>query len=171
MDEYIKQKGEYLNGKKVGKWVENATFSKSQKGEYVNDKKVGIWNTFYNGEKTASFDHDTNKKIGVWLIRKENGKVLERYDYDNNIQLQPIIRFNISYPNIAKENEIQGIVKISYQINSDCSIDNIIVIKSLSSECDKAAIDAVKKYGELFKIYGNNCEDKNEEKEFNFKLY
>ena len=104
------------------------------------------------------------------MTRKENGRVYERFDYDNNVKLQPIIRFNISYPNIAKENGIQGIVKISYQIDSDCSISNIRVIESLSEECDKAAIDAIKEYGELFKKYGVDCENKIEEKEVNFKL-
>ncbi len=168
---YIKEKGNYLNNKKEGEWIENTSSSKRKKGKYVNGKKTGIWITFLNGEKIASFDYDLNKKIGIWLTRKENGRVFERYDYDKNVKLQPIIRFNISYPNIAKENGIQGIVKISYQVNSDCSINSIRVVESLSKECDQAGIDAVKEYGELFKKYGFDCENKTEEKEFNFKLY
>lgn len=171
LKDYIKEKGNYLNNKKEGEWIENTLSSKSKKGKFVNGKKTGIWNTFYNSEKIASFDYDSNKKIGIWLTRRENGRVFERYDYDKNVKLQPIIRFNISYPNIAKENGIQGIVKISYQVNSDCSIISIRVVESLSKECDQAGIDAVKEYGELFKKYGFDCENKTEEKKFNFKLY
>jgi len=171
LKDYIKEKGNYLNNKKEGEWIENMSSSKSKKGKYVNGKKTGIWSTFLNGEKIAGFNYDLNKKTGIWLTRKENGRVFERYDYDKNVKLQPIIRFNISYPNIAKENGIQGIVKISYQVNSDCSINNIRVVESLSKECDQAGIDAVKEYGELFKKYGNDCENKTEEKEFNFKMY
>ncbi len=170
-DEYIRHKGKYHYGKKEGEWIENISSSKKQKGKYINGEKIGVWNIFYNGEKISSFDHDNNKKIGIWLTRKENGKVYERYDFDNNIQLQPLIRVNISYPNIASENGIQGTVKIKYHINSDCSIDNIIVIQSLSTECDQETINSMKKYGELFKKYSTNCEDKYEEKEFNFKLH
>ncbi|MCK4664421.1 MAG: TonB family protein [Bacteroidales bacterium] len=171
IDDYIKQKGNYYNGKKEGEWIENISSSKLLKGKYKDEKKIGVWDTYFHGEKTSSFDYDNNKKVGIWLTRKENGKVFERYDFDNNIQLHPIIRFNISYPNIAMENEIQGTVKVKYHINSDCSIDNITIIQSLSNECDQAAINAIKKYGELFKKYNKNCEDKNKEKDFNFILY
>ena len=167
---YIKEKGNYLNNKKEGKWIENTSTSISKIGNYINGKKTGIWNTYYNGDRIESYDYDNKKKVGIWLTKRENGKVIERYDYDNNIKLQPIIRIDVSYPSIAKEKNIQGIVKLKYHISKDCSIKNVVVTKSLSPECDQAAIEAINKFGELLKKYGDNCENKDEEKEFEFRM-
>jgi len=171
LEDLIKEKGNYNNGKKDGFWIESVNKIEIDSGKYSNGKRVGIWNTYNSKEKVKSFDYDNNKKIGIWLTYKEKGMVTERFDYDNNIQLEPYIRFNISYPNIARENGIQGIVRIRFHINTDCSIDNISIVQSLSPECDKAAIDAIKKYGELYKKYGKNCVDLTEEQDLNFRLY
>ncbi|MCD4732405.1 MAG: energy transducer TonB [Bacteroidales bacterium] len=141
-----------------------------EKGNYSNGKKVGIWETYQTGLKISSFDYDKNKKVGIWLTKRENGKVYEQFDYDNNIQLQPIISVPISYPNIARENGIQGVVKLKYQITSECLIEKITVTQSVSPECDQEAIKSMNKYGELLKKYSINCDAKNEEKEFKFKL-
>jgi TonB family protein len=170
-DDFIKERGNYINGKKDGVWIEFVNKTEMDSGKYSNGKKVGIWDTYNGNEKVKSFDYDNNKKIGIWLTYKEKGMVTERYDYDNNIQLEPFIRFNISYPNIAQENGIQGTVKIRFHINIDCTIDNISIVQSLSPECDKAAIDAMKKYGELYKKYSKNCVDRSEEQDINFRLY
>ncbi|HOY90162.1 MAG TPA: energy transducer TonB, partial [Bacteroidales bacterium] len=111
------------------------------------------------------------KRVGIWNTYKENGRVIERYDYDNNIQLEPIISIVIPYPDIARENGIQGTVRIRYHINNDCSIDNITIIQSLSPECDQAAIDAMKILSDLSKKYSKKCVDTTIENDFKFKLY
>ncbi len=170
-EEFIKEKGNYNIGKKDGGWIESVNKTEIDSGKYSKGKRVGIWNTYNGREKVKSFDYDNNKKIGIWLTYKEKGMVTERYDHDNNIQLEPFIRLNITYPNIAKENGIQGTVRIRFHINNDCSIDNISIVQSLSPECDQAAIDAMKKYGELYKKYGKNCIDRTEEQDLNFRLY
>ena len=171
MDDYIKQKGNYSDGKKEGDWIENISYLKGLKGKYKDGKKIGIWNTYNNGEKISSFDYDNNKKVGIWLTFKEEGEVVERFDYTNNIQLPPIIRINLEYPESAIENETQGTVKVSFHINKDCSIDNLKIIHEISPECDKAALKGMKRYAELLKKYGQDCEDKIEEMNLNFKLY
>jgi TonB family protein len=170
-EDFIKERGNYINGKKDGVWIEFPNKAEMDSGKYSTGKRVGIWDTYNGNERVKSFDYDTNKKIGIWLTYKEKGMVTERYDYDNSIQLEPDIKFNISYPIIAQENEIQGIVKIRFHINRDCSIDIISIVQSLSTECDQAAIDAIKKYGDLYKKYSKNCIDRTEEKDVSFKLY
>lgn len=169
-EDFIKAKGNYVYGKKDGVWIEFVSKTEMDSGRYSNGKKVGIWNTYWGSQKIRSFDYDNNKRVGIWLTFKENGLVTERYDYDNNIQLEPIINLDIFYPEIAKEYGIQGIVKIQYHINADCSIDNISVVESLSPECDHAVINAMKKYAEMYKKYNKNCVDKIEEREIHFKL-
>lgn len=169
--DFIREKGNFDNGKKDGIWIESVNKTEIDSGKCSNGKRSGIWNTYNGREKVKSFDYDNNKKTGIWLTNKQKGMVIERYDHDNNIQLEPYIRFSISYPNIAKENGIQGTVKIRFHVNNDCSIDNISIVQSLSPECDQAAIDSMKKYGELYKKYGKNCVDRTEEQDLNFRLY
>lgn len=148
IEDFIKEKGNFYYGKKDGIWIEYVNKTEKRTGSYSNGKRVGIWNTY-----------------------KENGRVIDRYDYDNNIQLEPIISIVIPYPDIAQENGIQGTVRIRFHINNDCSIDNITIIQSLSPECDKAAIDAMKILSDLSKKYSKKCVDTTIENDFKFKLY
>ena len=51
---------------------------------------------------------------------------------------------NLVYPTIAQENGIQGRVVIKFVVEKDGSIGETKVERSLSPECDKAAISAIK---------------------------
>ena len=170
-EDYVKEKGNYINNKKDGIWIEKNSLTKKDSGQYNNGQKIGVWDSYLYKEKISSYDYDNKKKVGIWLTFKENNRVIERYDYDKNIQLEPIIGFSISYPNIAKENGIQGIVRVRYHVNTDCTIDQYEIIQSLSEECDKEVLNAMKEYCELYKKYSKNCVDKYEEMDINFKLY
>lgn len=52
---------------------------------------------------------------------------------------------NLVYPTIAQKQELQGTVFIRFVVEKDGSIGETKVEKSLSPECDKAAISAIKK--------------------------
>ncbi len=171
IDDYIKQNGNYQNGKKEGKWIENMSSFKRLIGVYHDGKKIGVWDTYFYEEKRSSYDHDNNKRVGIWYTKKENGEVIERFDYDQNVYLQPIIRILLSYPEIAKENGVQGTVKVRFHINTECTIENLTIIQNLSPECDNAALVGIKRYGELLKKYSKTCEDKTEEMSLSFKLF
>ena len=150
LNDYIKQKGNYKNGKKDGEWIEYFTPSEfKSKGNYINDKKVG-----------------------VWITSKEKGQVMERFDYDNNVKLKPEIHLKIQYPSKAKEKQIEGLVIVSFQNHKDCSLSDFYVIKSLSFECDKEAVDSLKKLGELNRKYGVPiyCDERTDTLRVNFKL-
>lgn len=148
IENFIKQKGTYKNGKKYGEWLEySRPFVLLSQGSY-----------------------DSDKKIGVWITSREQGQVLERYDFDNDKKLQPIIQIHAVYPKSAQDKEIQGSVTVNYQVNKDCSITNITIVKSLSSDCDKTAIEAIQKMAGLLKKYSQNCEEKPELKEVQFTL-
>lgn len=49
------------------------------------------------------------------------------------------------YPSIAQEQELQGVVVLRFRVEKDGSVGQIVIKKSLSKECDKAAADVVKK--------------------------
>jgi TonB family protein len=163
--------GEYKDGKKEGEWTEYRNSRIKNIGYYSSGKKTGIWNTFDTGLKVSSYDFDNDKKVGIWLTKEENGKVMTRFDYDQNLQLQPLISIDLKYPQKAKEQGIDGIVTVSYQINTDCTITNINIIKSLSPECDSEVKRAVEEMAELLKKYSTTCESTIETKDYKFKLY
>lgn len=148
LEAYVKQKGNYLNGKKDGEWV-----------EYATPKILGSKGNYKEGQKT-----------GVWETYKEQGQVINRYDHDSNKKLKPFIKANIVYPKRARKAGIQGTVMLKYRINSDCSIDNITVEKSVNPDCDKAAIDTIKKLGALSKKYDWECAQAELTQEITFKL-
>ena len=149
LEHYIKQKGNYAIGKKDGEWIEYSRPSILQTtGNYSNDKKVGIWAT-----------------------SKEQGQVLERYDFDNNKKLKPFIRVSVTnYPKSAVEHEVQGSVYVKYKINKGCSLSDIEVIKSLSNDCDIVATETVSQLERYLKKYSQNCDEKIDTLEVKFTL-
>lgn len=60
------------------------------------------------------------------------------------ISLMNFLSENIKYPDIAKENGVQGETLLSFIIEKDGTISNIEVLKSLSKECDEEAIRILK---------------------------
>jgi TonB family protein len=148
LDKFIHLKGRYKNGKKDGQWIEySQPYVLKTEGKYVADKKVGIWLTY-----------------------KEKGKVTERFDYDINKKLSPVIQINAIYPDSARDSGIHGTVTIMFYTHPDCSISGIFVTQSLAPDFDKAAIVAINKFGELLKKYGQDCQEKEVEINLHFKV-
>lgn len=166
----LKSVGNYYSGKKGGEWIEYISPSKKRKGIFSNSEKTGVWITYKNDKVIASYDYDNDKKVGVWLTEEEHGQVFTRYDYGNNKELQPLVYVDLKYPLRAKEYGIQGKVIASYRINQDCTIDNINIIESLSEYCDKSVIEAIEKMGDLQSKYCKECKEEVITKEFTFKL-
>ncbi len=52
---------------------------------------------------------------------------------------------NVVYPEIAKVNKLEGKVLVKALINEQGKVASTEVVESLSVECDKAAVDAIKK--------------------------
>lgn len=147
-EQFIRQKGAYRHGKKHGEWVEYSRPGLlSSRGSYLEDEKTGIWETY-----------------------KEQGQVAERYDHDKKEKLKPLIQVAIAYPEQARKARVEGKVVVSYRINTDCSIDQITVEKKLDPDCDRAAIDLIKKIGALSRIYDWECEERAVKQEFVYQL-
>jgi TonB family protein len=147
-EEFIKTGGTYSHGKKNGEWVEySSPYKFKTKGKYENGKKTGVWQT-----------------------SREGGQVIEHFDFDQNKKLPPFIQIYADYPAMARENGLQGTVTLAYLLHPDCSVSDIRVTNSLSSEFDKSAIAAIKRYGAFLKIYGVDCQEKQMTMEVKFRL-
>jgi cell division protein YceG involved in septum cleavage len=149
LEQFIRTKGAYKNGKKDGEWLEyDRPFSLKTKGKYVEDKRTGVWAT-----------------------TKENGQVIENYDHDLKKMLPPIIKVNIDYPPRAREMGIQGgLVGYSYRINKDCSISDVKITKKFNDEFDSHVIAVLKRISELQMRYSMVCEEKIVSQDIIFKL-
>lgn len=55
------------------------------------------------------------------------------------------VSFNLVYPAIAMNQELQGTVILRFIVDENGSIGKIVVKTGLSKECDQAAIDVVRK--------------------------
>lgn len=129
------------------------------KGLYNLNKKDSTW---YEKGDTRSYKN--GKKAGIWTESVEQGQVILRYDHDKQIYLEPIFNINIKYPAKARENNVEGEVIVSYLVNSDCSISNVRISKSLSKECDDAVLNKMAIIAKYYQNQIKNCILK--EKEF-----
>lgn len=148
IETYIKEKANYKLGKKDGPHV-----------EYSSPKVLKSSGQYRNGQKT-----------GIWHFAKEEGQVIERYDFDLKKPLPPIFEIKIAYPERARKAGIEGSVALSYKINKDCTLSNITITKSLGIACDQEAKRVISKLGELQKKYKTACTDSLIVQEIIFKL-
>jgi TonB family protein len=159
IDEFFKEKGFYNLGKKDSLWIEYHAPQRTV-------TKMGS-QSVYGKIKSQGYYKD-DKKVGVWLTFKE--EITERFDYDLNKKLTPIIKIKPDYPKSAIEAELQGKVVVRYKIHNDCSISDIEIIQSLSPDCDQSVIRMIKKLSTLYKKYQIDCEEKTETMDLDFNL-
>ncbi len=57
----------------------------------------------------------------------------------------PALFANIEYPNQAKANEIEGIVKVEFTVNELGMVEEIKIIEGIGGGCDEEVINALKK--------------------------
>jgi hypothetical protein len=142
-------------------------------GYYKNGKKDSLWTTYsYSNQLNEQGIYKEDIKIGIWEKVKKiaNGYMHARYDYINNKPLDPYFQLFTNYPNYAVENEIQGVVRLTYELKKDCSIENIKVLNSVGGGCDEEAIRKTKRLYELMKVYNCKCEEKTKLDEVEFRL-
>lgn len=145
----------------VPKIVEDAAFEETKElksQEEVTKSNISIAAADYEGDAGGSLNIDDlkeNQKAGgsseVVAPPKEEEVV------DNAVVEVPatfpggegallsFIAKNLKYPSIALEQELQGVVLLKFEVGKDGSVSRIKIVKGLSSECDKAAADVVKK--------------------------
>jgi TonB family protein len=134
-----------------------------KRGNYVNGKKHGEWVEYRSpGVLQSKGVYDMDKKTGLWLQSRENGEVLEKYNYTTRQRQTPDIQIPVHYPPKARKAGVQGTVEIEYRLQADCSVTETRVIQSVSAECDREAMKNLLKFYAFLKKYGpaNGCEAK-----------
>ena len=123
------------------------------KGNYFQNKKDGTW-TYYKGYKLLKEENYSNgKKTGIWKTNLENGKVITRYNYELNQEIEPIIPLYYMYPDRASYAGIEGIVEVYVKYNLDCKTDTIYITKRSNKLLDKSALRSVYEFEKLREKY------------------
>ena len=84
----------------------------------------------------ATFEADTSYKIYEY---KQLEEVARPY-FANGSNMAQYISKNLRFPAEAKEREIQGTVRLSFVVETDGTLSNIVVVNSVGGGCDNEAI-------------------------------
>ncbi len=110
------------------------------------EKSIDLW---YFAFRVKEFDDDIYRSLDVHPVYPDEVvfKSVEKMPSypDGELALLQDLADNVSYPDEAKKGGIQGRVVLKCEIKKDGSIGKVIIGRSLSPECDQAAIDAVKR--------------------------
>lgn len=143
----------YDNGKRTGKssrWTENGILSETL--EFTDDLRNGESLRFYNNGQTLSkmvYRNDTLVSKAYW---NEDGST---YEADSSfVEEMPefsggqkaFIKFlqsNLSYPKRAQRKGIEGRVVLQFIVNTDGSVTDVSIVKSVDPEIDAEALRIV----------------------------
>lgn len=108
--------------------------------EYEVDYNAKNYKRYWkrNERHTAplTLEADTSYKIYEY---KQLEEVAKPYFADGS-NMPQYIHKNLQFPAEAKEREIQGTVRLSFVVETDGSVSNIIIINSVGGGCDNEAI-------------------------------
>jgi protein TonB len=87
---------------------------------------------------------------GIIAVKEEEPEIFNHVEKmpafpGGEAELMKWLQKNIDYPEIAKEQNIQGTVNLRFVVKPDGSIDDVQIIKSLDKSCDQEAVRAMKK--------------------------
>jgi protein TonB len=121
--------------------------------EELIDKKEDIGNEDKKGNDEAAPTIEENPSE---LQVIEEPKVVEEKTYEmfdiqkppsfpgGEAELMKFLNKNIEYPALAKENNIQGVVALTFVVNKDGSVSDVAVVKEIGGGCGKEAVRVVK---------------------------
>lgn len=138
-----------LEGKKR-KWFENGKIQ--QVVHYKNSRLHGKVKSYYTRGKIKRRDVYRDGNLVKGQCWDQNGRKIAHRPYFVAAQYaggdagrQKFLSDNLRYPNVARENEIQGKVKLSFVIEKDGSISTVQVMNSVHEALDKEAQRVVMK--------------------------
>jgi len=124
---FVKATGPILNGKKDGWW--HGAPNDSLKYDCTYSKGISVSGTSY--EKSGK-EHHFTKDI-VWPEYK--GGMANFYSF---------IGHNVHYPKVAKENNIQGKVFVSFIVEKDGTLTRFNILQGIGAGCDEEVLRVMK---------------------------
>jgi TonB family protein len=125
-------------------------------------KRVFAEGNITNSIEEGDWHGQLNDSI-KYVCTYENGVIKKGISYNNRgkeypfsqMEVEPVfkggieafykfLRQNVHYPTVAKLNNLQGKVFISFVIERDGSLTNIRIVRSIRSGCDEEAARAIK---------------------------
>jgi TonB family protein len=111
----------------------------------------GLYRSYYpNGQKRLIVEMSINE-IAAQKSYGYDGKDTAEVEFMNkpifvggSQALQNFLAENLVYPRKAYENEIQGVVIVTFIIKKDGSVTDVDVLKSVNLDLEKAAMDLIK---------------------------
>lgn len=94
------------------------------------------WKRHERHTAPLTLEADTSYKIYEY---KQLEEVARPY-FTDGINMPQYIQKNLQFPAEAKEREIQGTVRLSFVVETDGSVSNIVVVNSVGGGCDNEAI-------------------------------
>ena len=109
--------------------------------EYEVDFNVKSYNRYWKRHERASvpltLEADSSYKVYEEYRQLEE---LARPYFAEGGNIGSYIAHNLKFPAEAKEREIQGTVRLSFVVETDGSVSNIVVVNSVGGGCDNEAI-------------------------------
>lgn len=157
----LKVRGFYKQGEMDSTWTYYSQWSgKIQaSGSYKANQKVGEWNYFnYEGKLEQTYNHsegklifslqyprDTTKEITVFENEDTVKKKIDQFPVyiGGEFSMMEWIAQELEYPAMARENNIQGRVVISFEIDENGKTSNYKIESGIGYGCDEAALKVV----------------------------
>lgn len=94
------------------------------------------WKHHQRSEIPLSLEADTSYQIYEY---KQLNEVAKPYFLDGS-NMGTYIASNLKFPDAAKEREIQGTVRLSFVVETNGSVSNIVILNSVGGGCDNEAV-------------------------------
>lgn len=115
-----------------------------------DDKDVGKEDKKGNDEAPPSIDENPSELAVVEAPKVVEEKTYEMFDIQKAPSFpggeQELLKFlnqNIKYPPLARENNIQGVVALTFVVNKDGSVSDVNIVKDIGGGCGKEAVRVV----------------------------
>jgi TonB family protein len=144
--------GKVLAANGNGKWITftDGDFGNSKiEGQIANSRQDGEWrgkihdtlefvSMFKNGEKKWEYHIDTDGQIAYWMV-----ETLPTFPGGPS-GFGQFLGQNIVYPILARQNNTQGRVIITFVLDADGKPTDIKVVRGIGSGCDEEAVRVLK---------------------------
>lgn len=141
----VSSTGKYVNNNRAGFWIFYFEPERMDCEGYYNDEiQDGKWVYYHRNGIISSLEFYNNGELSKMKCWDENGNALS-VCYETMLptfqgDLNEFLNNNISYPETARQDGIQGKVVATFQINPDGKVSNIEIVKSLRWDCDLEVI-------------------------------
>jgi protein TonB len=119
--------------------------------EELIEKKEDIGTEDKEGNDDAAPTIDENPSELEIVEAPKEEKTFEMFDIQKppsfpggEAELFKFLQKNIEYPALAKENNIQGVVPITFVIGKDGSVTDVSILRDIGGGCGKEAVRVVK---------------------------